>query len=256
MHVVLGCRSILQLWLGSPFYLKLNGEFPSFWTWLQFLKMSLSNDNFLLAVVVCWKLWDLRNNIIHGESGFRVDELVPWFKSYLVMFNEARSPTLPLKERSNPIAWQPPPHGVVKVNYDVAIPPGSNFYLTAMVARNSLGQTIWWSVERIPGIIRPVEGEAHAALKAILKAFCRGWPAVIMEGDCLNIIGALQDEDHSLTSYGAFIEEIKIIAKTFNSCSFSFVKRHCNQLAHFLARDSNLACLEGSSVPPNLAGYA
>ncbi|XP_012847995.1 PREDICTED: uncharacterized protein LOC105967955 [Erythranthe guttata] len=126
----------------------------------------------------------------------------------------------------------------------------------AMVARNSLGQVLWWNVVRVQGTVSPVDGEAHAVIQTVLQAANHGWPDIIVEGDNLRVIKSMQEDESSLASYGAYLDDIKILAITFRSCSFSFVKRGCNQLAHAIATSSVLDCTEGYSLPSSLADSA
>ncbi|XP_012844361.1 PREDICTED: uncharacterized protein LOC105964383 [Erythranthe guttata] len=128
--------------------------------------------------------------------------------------------------------------------------------MAAMVARDSSGSVVWWRVTKITGNVRPVEGEAHAALRAIREALKNGWNSIILEGHCLQLISALQEEEQSLHSFGAFVEEIKGLGLSFSSCKFSFVKRHCNKLAHSLASLHLSDIQEGSNLPVELAMVA
>ena len=70
-----------------------------------------------------------------------------------------------------------------------------------------------------------------------------------LEGDCQNLIVQLCATCPSLSEAGGIVEDIKMLAATFHSCSFLFTRRCNNQVAHLLARlaESNIS---GTSVLP------
>ena len=59
---------------------------------------------------------------------------------------------------------------------------------------------------------------------------------IIIESDSLNIIQRLKSQDDDLSSVGLVINDCKSLAKGFNHCVFSFVRRSANGVAHCLAR--------------------
>ncbi|XP_012845905.1 PREDICTED: uncharacterized protein LOC105965904 [Erythranthe guttata] len=207
-------------------------------------------------MVICWKAWDARNREAHGEEGMRGRELWSWSKNYLDIFRSASTVPTILKNPPPRVHWIPPPDGTIKVNFDAALPPSLPHYRVAMVARDFKGIAIWWSVDMFLGTVQAVEGEAHAALKAIQKSKTKGWASVIIEGDCRQLISAIDDEDSTLCPIGAYVEDIRALMLSFNSCQFSFVPRNCNKLAHALANSIELANLEGPILPLKVAHIA
>ncbi|XP_012842431.1 PREDICTED: uncharacterized protein LOC105962665 [Erythranthe guttata] len=256
VHALIGCRDLPKVWQSEPFNIDTTTEPVSFLGWLVKMRKHLSKNLLCLAMVICWKAWDSRNREENGDMGLRGWELRNWSEDYLSMYRSAcLEPTI-TKSPAPQVQWTPPPEGIVKVNFDAAFPPSQPHYKVATVARNSDGATLWWSVATFPGHVQPVEGEAHAALFAIQLAHAKGWPSIIIEGDCRQIITALQGEDFLLCPYGAYLEDICTLALSFFSCRFSFVPRSCNKLAHGLAVSMDLATTEGLSLPPHLAYLA
>ncbi|KAL7148088.1 hypothetical protein ABFS83_06G153900 [Erythranthe nasuta] len=82
-------------------------------------------------------------------------------------------------------------------------------------------------------ILAVVEGQAHAALKVIQKAKTDEWNSVIFEGDCRQLIVALQDEDSELCPFGAYLEDIAFLCYRL-ICNLSLAK---NEMARL--RDEN-----------------
>lgn len=63
---------------------------------------------------------------------------------------------------------------------------------------------------------------------------------------------ALSRESCSLVSFGALLDACLALHLSFQSLSFSIVKRSGNNLAHVLATASTLACNEGVCFPSHL----
>ncbi|KAK7816915.1 hypothetical protein CFP56_043539 [Quercus suber] len=71
--------------------------------------------------------------------------------------------------------------------------------------------------------------EALAAKRAVTLAAELSIFKVMFEGDCMQVVRALNDHGH-------VIEEIRRLGSCLESCSFHHVKREGNKLAHSLAR--------------------
>ncbi|XP_012857529.1 PREDICTED: uncharacterized protein LOC105976816 [Erythranthe guttata] len=256
LYAIFGCEGVRQLWKQAPFHLSHFDDGNPFWSWLEYLEQTLAKEYFLLAVVVCWKVWEMRNRQLHGEECFKLADIIGWCSVYLQTFNEAQF--RPLKPPSPNLqeVWQPPPTGTLKVNVDAAFPLGQDYYNISLVARDCTGRCIWWKVRKLMGRVRPSDGEARAVLQALITSRNRQWQSIIVEGDCLQIMEALRNKAHSLRSYGAILEECFIEARFFSFCNFSFVKRRGNSLAHELASISVSDCSEGTILPSHLANSA
>lgn len=89
-HVLVHCRGLRYLWSSAPFQITPVANHESFWSLYQKWKTSLSKEMFLVALVICWKVWDIRNKEIHGvEEGFTGD-LVVWASEYLESYQRAQ----------------------------------------------------------------------------------------------------------------------------------------------------------------------
>ena len=63
-----------------------------------------------------------------------------------------------------------------------------------------------------------------------------GFQNAILEGDSLGLIKALKAEDHNLSPWGLLVEDVKLVANSFVSLSYSHIKRNGNSVAHNLAK--------------------
>ncbi|KAL0013498.1 hypothetical protein SO802_000567 [Lithocarpus litseifolius] len=84
-----------------------------------------------------------------------------------------------------------------------------------------------------------IEVEALAARRALLLALETGFDRVILEGDSQVLITALQNNSYTLSHFGHLIKDIQYLASCFSEIHFSHVRRHCNTVAHALAKRAN-----------------
>lgn len=86
-----------------------------------------------------------------------------------------------------PSPRRPPPH-LVKINVDAAI--RQDFSATVAVSRDSHGRVVHAAVGRVD-CSKPTEGEAEALKLGIGEALKRGFISVILEGDSLRVMEAI-----------------------------------------------------------------
>ena len=58
----------------------------------------------------------------------------------------------------------------------------------------------------------------------------------MLESDSQILITALQGDSYSLASFGHLVKDIQFLASYLSSFNFTHVRRHCNALAHSLAK--------------------
>jgi hypothetical protein len=80
----------------------------------------------------------------------------------------------------------------------------------------------------------------------ILVYFAKMWVFfdIILEGDALQIVLEINSGSHSLSRFGQFIDNIKHELSYFNFVIFVHVPRELNSVAHVLANEVPLHCLE------------
>ena len=132
--------------------------------------------------------------------------------------------------------WRPPQAGFVKINFDGAMFDSSHSSGVGTVIRNHNGAVMASCAEILNQAYKAEEIEVLAALKALQFAFDLGFQNAILEGDLLGLIKALKAEDHNLSPWGLLVEDVKLVANSFVSLSYSHIKRNGNSVAHNLAK--------------------
>ncbi|XP_021737578.1 uncharacterized protein LOC110704108 [Chenopodium quinoa] len=131
--------------------------------------------------------------------------------------------------------WKPFVHGPIKVNFDVAV-PGTNYVVLGGVARDSVGDVVVSTCLRVLGNFEADVAEALAMRHALSTSMESGFRKVCLETDCIRLYSHLSKGYAPHTAFGLVVNDILHLARRWVSCSFSFVKRSGNCVAHKLAK--------------------
>ncbi|XP_075636673.1 uncharacterized protein LOC142608901 [Castanea sativa] len=134
------------------------------------------------------------------------------------------------------VRWQPPPQGMIKINFDGSTSAKDQASSIGVVLRDENGSVLASLAQQLPQLYTPLIIEAKAALRALQFAAELGFNQVILEGDCQVLIKALKEDSMFLCIDGLFIEDVLLDAIFFNELHYSHVKRGDNKVAHSLAR--------------------
>ena len=88
-----------------------------------------------------------------------------------------------------------------------------------------------------------IKVEALAARRALELAMEIGLDRVILEGDSSVLIRSLQSRSRPRAQFSHLTNDISFLSSHFTSLNFSHVRRHCNKVAHSLARRANISPL-------------
>ncbi|KAK4415272.1 hypothetical protein Salat_2634500 [Sesamum alatum] len=146
-----------------------------------------------------------------------------------------------------PSRWQVPPSNLIKLNFDGATFCHGQEMGVGVIARDAPGQCVAWMVRRVCRVGSGEVAEALAAREGILLAHRQGWHSVIVEGDCSILIHKLQTAARDRSTIGPLVTDILYLAEFFQVCSFQFVRRAGNGVAHYLAQSAR-DFVEGTSV--------
>ncbi|KAL0423184.1 UNVERIFIED_CONTAM: hypothetical protein Sradi_0853200 [Sesamum radiatum] len=154
--------------------------------------------------------------------------------------------------RDSPVSvsrWLPPPLDYIKVNFDdTSFRSGQELGIGVVVCGAS-GECLDWLSKRIDRMGSGELAEALAACEAVLLALRKNWQLVIFEGDCATLIHKILSLSANYSVVGPITLDIWSLFTRFRECSFQFVKRSRNAVAHALAK-STCGSLEGESVVP------
>ena len=132
------------------------------------------------------------------------------------------------------VKWSPPTEGLYKVNFDGTIFEDQAFVGLGVVIRDYAGLIIGALSKRIRLPSSVVLVEALAARRAVSFARKICILRVVVEGDSLQVIKAINTSKSFKAPYGHIFDEIKLLSSSMSCCNFIHVKRRGNKLAHTL----------------------
>ncbi|XP_074265591.1 uncharacterized protein LOC141588032 [Silene latifolia] len=130
--------------------------------------------------------------------------------------------------------WQIPSREIGKINVDAGIKEGEGMGI-GVVCRDEVGAIMWGWAERRRGEFDIRVAEAEVMLVGLQMARRKMVRDVCMDGDCKELIEALQHRHTGRSEFHAVIEEILSLCHHFNSISWSFRNRKSYTVAHELA---------------------
>ena len=140
------------------------------------------------------------------------------------------------RSSSAQVGWSRPPMGVFKVNFNATLFENIGSAGIGVAIRDSDGEIIAALSQRIPLPFSMEMAKAMAARRALLFAQGPSLYKVMMKGDYLRVVSALNSSVSCNTMYGNVVEETRRQVCKFHFCSFSHVHRGGNKLAQSLAR--------------------
>ena len=137
-------------------------------------------------------------------------------------------------DRGKSLSWRPPNPPSIKINFDAAM--GVERVGLAAVCRDHKAKVLFiWSA--VHDLIDPLLAEAKTALLAVNKAFEAGFQSIVLEGDSLLVIQAIQNlPSTQIWTIDSVIFDIQSLLAKFSFWNASHAYRELNIVAHSIAR--------------------
>ncbi|XP_059441827.1 uncharacterized protein LOC132174149 [Corylus avellana] len=178
-----------------------------------------------LFAVTTRRIWLRRNAVVHGDSFLHPNQLLREAQCALDEYhrvNEGNSAQRNHDLERAIVKWQPPPANMVKMNWDAAVNVKEKRVGLGLIARDSTRD--------------PITAESMAALHAVLFSKEMSFGNVLFEGDAMQVIKMIDSKGPCFSSYGQFIEGIKLELRGVENARFLHVLRDANNAAHVLAK--------------------
>ncbi|KAH9661644.1 rnase h domain-containing protein [Citrus sinensis] len=209
LHALIECSFAKSCWFSSP--VGFVGCCASFLGWLEHIFTRCSREDCNIAMMICWRIWIHRNDIIWNDK----------FGSVQQVGNGA-------------VSWERPRFGWVKCNIDAAIFESQRRFGLGCVLRNSDGCFLAARCVGRPGMFGAREAEALGIREALSWLKKLQFPCVV-EIDYLQVFQVLTGFSGP-NGFGLIIEECRALALSIGEVKFSFVRRSANFVAHTIAR--------------------
>lgn len=210
-------------------------------------------------LLLFWRAWYLRNDIIHGPGKESVAGSARFLLSYYDSLHIAKQSNSLIKDAkgkgkvfpdgdtrpgskgdntgsaATKLKWEPPPQGWVKTNTDAAFCATTGETGIGVVVRDTRGSVLLtaWKIGRNCASVEEAEGEAMLEGTRLTAEWVRA-PAILVS-DCANLIEALKTEAYTRLSWASVVADIQAAATLMPGCSFERITRERNSVAHALA---------------------
>lgn len=249
-HMLFQCKLSREVWCGSPFGFVVSGSWNSIhfseW-WFSFPHTSQSSEDAAdmgaLFASICWFLWKARNKLHFDGLRWDSSSILEKASALCSEFKAANNSRYrrPISSGSTPHSrWLLPPIGCIKFNVDGAVRRQTGIVGVGIVARDYSGIILGTTSIPFPGLFSPRSAEALAFREALVLAANKGFSSIIVEGDSLEVVQALTQDGKTFSDCGSILSDCLELLPLFSSCSFKYVKRSCNRVAHSLAKKSLL----------------
>ncbi|KAK2645800.1 hypothetical protein Ddye_020995 [Dipteronia dyeriana] len=239
MHALWGCScSLKNIRLGTSFLKGKGGDDR-----VQFIDFMISCHSILLEkemevlYVLLWKVWNRRNNFVHGSSALCPDTDFFWSGCMVLL----RITMMQIRKKLDHLVVETLCRTIgdveqYKVNTDAAISNDVMKMGFGIIIRDSNGAVMASSVQSLNVRFPPQMAEAMAIFRGLQFAAETGLVPCVMESDAQVVINLLNSVLAPLSDVGLIIQDIFSFCEKYFSCSFNFVPRHGNMVAHCLAK--------------------
>ncbi|KAK3212651.1 hypothetical protein Dsin_017357 [Dipteronia sinensis] len=139
-------------------------------------------------------------------------------------------------ERLNDVKWKPSEKGFYKINYDAALNVSHQWVGIGVVIRDSQGQVMASSMQRIKAGYDPQLTEAVAVLRGIKLEFDTDLVPFVAEIDALGVVNRVNSGDPIASDIGMVEDEIVNCFRISPRGSVTHVPRNANFVAHTLSK--------------------
>ncbi|KAL8111189.1 hypothetical protein AgCh_026789 [Apium graveolens] len=126
--------------------------------------------------------------------------------------------------------WRRPSIGDLKLNVDASIFNSADVFSVGMVMRDYQGRFLGGKMMKFTGRVSVAEAELTGILEALRWTSVFTGPKLIIEGDSLSCVKAINKPDINYLELGDLIVQCRDIL-----CSRGFIRKQANRLAHSLA---------------------
>lgn len=196
-----------------------------------------SREELSTICTLLWAAWCCRNKHIFENEQVQATVLAGNFLKMVRDYKEYTVKVLMPSDNGcpSPSHWSVPPVCLVKANFDAHIAQGGEVGM-GVVIRDEDGRVLCLRVKRVAARWDATMAEAMAARYAIELAYRFGFMHLVLEGDALAVVRAVELKQIGSAPLFQIYDDIAHWRSEFVHFSVSHVKRAGNVVAHLLAR--------------------
>jgi ribonuclease HI len=240
--------------------------------WLQILLGQVDDTSRSRILLLLWRAWHLRNDVIHNQGRETIERSVAFLETYDspedryepdIIGSKGKAPmhsnsvTLaPLDNRyaTNKTCWQPPPEGWIKINIDASFNAGSSLRGAGAVARDCKGKVILAACSPIQKCGDAEQAEAIAAMRGLKLLEGMGHDRILLESDYTAVVAALRSPEPDRSMLWSVYNEAKMLLKGKRAFRVMHTRRENNRVADGLAvmARSTGSCIWTAEIPDHI----
>ena len=240
VHALWSCKDIACVWSSLEWFHQSVPVRPmNFRELLARFMPSQDEYKAKIFAIAGWCVWN-RCNAIHFNQAVRpVDSICKEASNILQEFLHVRevklSPSCPQVLQQ----WQPPNPNIYKVNFDAAVFQASNLVGVGVIVRDNQGDPIGALTMPIPINQSVAKLETLACQRAVQLALEIDLTRVVVEGDFVTVIEALNNGTGQFANYGNVLGDIRFQSACFQHVEFKYISRVYNSIADALAKKAS-----------------
>ncbi|KAL5808637.1 hypothetical protein ACOSQ3_029328 [Xanthoceras sorbifolium] len=157
-HALWGCKSLSSICAFRSFMNDyLFSKSMNFLDFILSVNHQLGSSDFLVLVIILWRIWFRRNQIVHRKVVLQAEEVIGWAYSFLNEYHVANDSAITVTTGAANLpspGWSPPPIDCYKLNVDASVSTLSGTVGLAVVLRNEKGLVMWLAACKIWGLLR------------------------------------------------------------------------------------------------------
>ena len=175
-------------------------------------------------------LWLRRNSIIFGGSFSTPVMIIRQAREQVEAYEQAEgSRSLGLIQTATaPATWRRPAEGCFKINWDASLDKMERRMGMGIAVRDHESKLQAAPCATMDFITKPVIVEALFSSKVAALVQTLGLRRIVLEGDALEVISVLKQDDSWIGTYGSILTEEKQMLSTCTEWQVQHVQRHCN----------------------------
>ena len=233
LHALWCCSNVSQVWDGDPQWQSRRGSSHSSFSHLLSTVME-SECNTELFAMIAWTLWFRRNKSSFSPPRIPLEQVLQRAYDGLQEYRSANQPARQQRPRQG-VRWSASQAGFYKINFGALFSTLDRASI-GVIIRDCSGLVMASLSQQIPLPLTALETKTLVAARALEFAQELGLNSVILEGDCEILIKLLMEDLLFIASSGLLIQDMKVIAESFQCIRFSQVRREGNKVAHNLGR--------------------
>ncbi|KAK3211757.1 hypothetical protein Dsin_016463 [Dipteronia sinensis] len=240
-HALWGCsllNSARKDWL--PIGVKVKCSHSNFFDFILECNALLTVEDLELFCTIVWKIWFLRNLVVHEAPTQNVLNVGHWCRMFLVDFHrsdEGRQISLPFPSQVIN-SWRPPNEEYFKINCDAAINEKEGGISLGIVIRDHSGAVMASCSLTLAAFFDANTAETMAIYRGLIfSRDCGLFPCVI-ESDAAAVVKWINENSHRDSISGNILAEISALVSSLHVISVSHIPRLANNVAHGLAKSA------------------